>query len=103
MTLNSKWAKQSEKKRQSQAQQDRTRKRLLVRSIAAATTFTFFSPMIASADIISGNDAITSVTKDGNIYTVESLQPIRTECQHDREPVFRYERKQHCSEPVQLR
>lgn len=28
--------------------------------------------MVASADIISGDSAITKVTKDNNIYTVES-------------------------------
>ena len=72
MTLYGKWAKRSEKKREKIARQERTRKDWLIRSIAAATTFTFFSPAIASADIVSGNDAITTVDKQNNIYTVES-------------------------------
>ncbi|MBQ5636919.1 MAG: leukotoxin LktA family filamentous adhesin, partial [Selenomonadales bacterium] len=72
MTLYGKWAKQSEKKRKRPAQKDRTQRDLLVRSVIAATTFTFFSPMVASADIISGDNAITTVDKQNNIYTVES-------------------------------
>ena len=72
MTLYGKWAKQAEKKRDKIARQERMRRDWLIRSIAAATTFTFFSPAIASADIVSGNDAITTVDKQNNIYTVES-------------------------------
>lgn len=72
MTLYGKWAKQSEKKRERLAQKDRARRDLLIRSIAAATTCTFFSPMVASADVVSGDNAITTVNKQNNIYTVES-------------------------------
>ena len=72
MTLYGKWAKQNEKKRERLAQKDRERRDLLVRSVVAATTFTFLSPMVASADIISGDNAITTVNKQNNTYTVES-------------------------------
>ena len=72
MTLYGKWAKLAEKKRDKIARQERMRRDWLIRSIAAATTFTLFSPAIASADIVSGNDAITTVDKQNNIYTVVS-------------------------------